>query len=227
MTAGPRRSTCSGRVTALPVARASSTICVPGAAGLQRADPGLGGDRLEAIFAELAGNGRPYAAYLPAYAAVAWYHDMVPNRRRAGAVPDRGAAYAAGPLRCAAQGRRARGAELEAVAQKMHDTPGCRRVPQGRQLRVSENAFTHELLSHDARRSAASTAASSAPPGIRSRSRPTTIRSSRDQRRLRFDFLDYYHGELKFGQGATYPHHFAIGEKWHWHRRPRTASSRW
>ena len=30
-------------------------------------------------------------------------------------------------------------------------------------------------------------------------------------------FLDYYHGELKFGQGATYrTTNFTIGEKWHW-----------
>ena len=30
-------------------------------------------------------------------------------------------------------------------------------------------------------------------------------------------FLDYYHGELKFGQGSTYrTTNFAIGEKWKW-----------
>src|SRR3989440_1413620 len=35
---------------------------------------------IEAIFAELPGNDRPYAVYLPGYAAVAWYHHMLPNQ---------------------------------------------------------------------------------------------------------------------------------------------------
>ena len=35
---------------------------------------------IEAIFAELPGNDRPYAVYLPAYAAVAWYHKRLPNQ---------------------------------------------------------------------------------------------------------------------------------------------------
>ena len=34
---------------------------------------------IEAIFAELPGNERPYAVYLPGYAAVAWYHHMLPE----------------------------------------------------------------------------------------------------------------------------------------------------
>ena len=30
-------------------------------------------------------------------------------------------------------------------------------------------------------------------------------------------FLDYYHGELKFGQGSTYhTTNFSIGDKWKW-----------
>src|SRR5256886_3787732 len=35
---------------------------------------------IEAIFAQLPGNDRPYAVYLPGYAAVAWYHHMLPNQ---------------------------------------------------------------------------------------------------------------------------------------------------
>src|SRR5512140_1108760 len=35
---------------------------------------------IEAIFAELPGNERPYAAYLPAYAAVGWYHHVIPGQ---------------------------------------------------------------------------------------------------------------------------------------------------
>ncbi len=38
---------------------------------------------IEAIFAELPGNDRPYAVYLPGFAAVAWYHKMVATGRRA------------------------------------------------------------------------------------------------------------------------------------------------
>src|SRR5256885_1232250 len=39
---------------------------------------------IEAIFAELPGNDRPYAVYLPGYAAVAWYHHMRSEERRVG-----------------------------------------------------------------------------------------------------------------------------------------------
>jgi hypothetical protein len=34
-------------------------------------------------------------------------------------------------------------------------------------------------------------------------------------------FLDYYHGDLKFGQGGTYrATNFASGDKWKWTHRP-------
>src|SRR5262249_17857763 len=35
---------------------------------------------IEAIFAELPGNDRPYSVYLPGYAAVAWYHHALPQQ---------------------------------------------------------------------------------------------------------------------------------------------------
>jgi len=35
---------------------------------------------IEAIFAELPGNDRPYSVYLPGYAAVAWYHKALPHQ---------------------------------------------------------------------------------------------------------------------------------------------------
>src|SRR6202451_3186283 len=35
---------------------------------------------IESIFAGLPGNERPYSVYLPGYAAVAWYHHMLPNQ---------------------------------------------------------------------------------------------------------------------------------------------------
>jgi len=35
---------------------------------------------IEGIFAELPGNDRPYPVYLPGYAAVAWYHKVLPNQ---------------------------------------------------------------------------------------------------------------------------------------------------
>ena len=61
---------------------------------------------LEAVFAQLPGNDRPYAVYLPAYAAVAWYHHMLPNQPTAlEPLLTEVRAYAAGPFSAAlAQG---------------------------------------------------------------------------------------------------------------------------
>ena len=104
---------------------------------------------IEAIFAELPGNDRPYAMYLPAYAAVAWYQHMVPSQPAAlepflAEVRQ----YAMGPYTAALlKGDALSTEEREAVAQKMHDYIGLpvEYLKQAR-LRVSENEFAHELL---------------------------------------------------------------------------------
>jgi len=176
---------------------------------------------IEAIFAELPGNDRPYAVYLPAYAAVAWYHHTVPNQPAAlEPFLNEVRAYAAGPYTAALlKGDALPDAELEAAAQKMHDYTG---LPvdylKAANLRISENAFAHELLKPQGRTVG------------RLDGRYVGLTWDPLEKETDYDpqsaaiaaafaatFLDYYHGELKFGQGSTYSvSNFRIGDAWRW-----------
>jgi carboxypeptidase C (cathepsin A) len=176
---------------------------------------------VEAIFAELPGNDRPYAVYLPAYAAVAWYHHTVPNAPAAlEPFLNEVRAYAAGPYTAALlKGDALPDAELEAAAQKMHDYTG---LPvdylKAANLRISENAFAHELLKGQGKTVG------------RLDGRYVGLTWDPLEKETDYDpqsaaiaaafaatFLDYYHGELKFGQGATYNvSNFTIGDQWRW-----------
>src|SRR5580692_8716215 len=77
---------------------------------------------IEAIFAELPGNDRPYSVYLPGYAAVAWYHHMVagqPAQLEPFLTEVR--QYAMGPFTAALlKGDALSDAERDAVAEKVH-----------------------------------------------------------------------------------------------------------
>src|SRR5205814_2134768 len=103
---------------------------------------------IEAIFAELPGNDRPYSVYLPAYAAVAWYHHMLPTQPAAlEPFLTEVRAYAAGPFTAALlKGDAIPDAEREAVAGKMHEYTGLpAEYLKAANLRVAQGAFTHEL----------------------------------------------------------------------------------
>ena len=81
---------------------------------------------IEAIFAELPGNDRPYAVYLPGYAAVAWYHHMAAGQP-ASLEPFLAEVrqYASGPYTAALlKGDALPDEELDAVAQRVHDYIG-------------------------------------------------------------------------------------------------------
>jgi carboxypeptidase C (cathepsin A) len=176
---------------------------------------------IEAIFAELPGNDRPYAVYLPAYAAVAWYHHTVPNQPAAlEPFLNEVRAYASGPYSAALlKGDALPDAELEAAAQKMHDYTG---LPvdylKAANLRISENAFAHELLKGQGKTVG------------RLDGRYVGLTWDPLEKETDYDpqsaaiaaafaatFLDYYHGELKFGQGSTYNvSNFKIGDQWRW-----------
>ena len=176
---------------------------------------------VEAIFAEFAGNDRPYAVYLPGYAAVAWYHHMVPNQPPAlEPFLTEVRAYAAGPYATALlKGDALSEAELDTVAQKMHDYTGLSvDYLKAANLRVSENAFTHELLKSQRKTIGRLDGRFVGPTWD-----PLEKEADYDPQSAAISaayaatFLDYYHGELKAGQGVTYhPTNFAIGEKWHW-----------
>jgi carboxypeptidase C (cathepsin A) len=176
---------------------------------------------IEAIFAELPGNDRPYAVYLPGYAAVAWYHHMVPSQPTSlepflADVRQ----YAMGPYTAALlKGDTLSNEERDAVAQRMHDYIGLpvEYLKQAR-LRVSENEFAHELLKARGltvgRLDGRFVGPTSDPLAKETDYDP---QSSAVSAAFAGAFLDYYHGELRFGQGETYhTTNFGIGEKWKW-----------
>jgi len=176
---------------------------------------------IEAIFAELPGNDRPYSVYLPGYAAVAWYHKALPQQPPAlEPFLAEVRAYAMGPYTAALlKGDALSDAERDTVAAQLHAYTGLSvEYLKHANLRVSEVMFAHELL--NAQRETVG------------RLDGRFVGPTQDQtaREADYDpqsaaigaaftaaFLDYYHGDLKFGQGATYfTTNFAIGEKWKW-----------
>ena len=176
---------------------------------------------IEAIFAELPGNERPYAGYLPGYAAVAWYHHMLPDApAQLAPLLSEARAYATGPYTAALlKGDALSDAERDAVAEKMHAYTGLSvEYLKAANLRVSEVEFCHELLK--ARRL---TVGRLDGRFVGPTWEPLDREADYDPQSAAISaayastFLDYYHGELKFGQGATYrTTNFAIGEKWKW-----------
>ena len=176
---------------------------------------------IEAIFAELPGNDRPYAVYLPAYAAVAWYQHMVPGQPAAlepflAEVRQ----YAMGPFTAALlQGDTLPDEERDAVAQKVHEYTGLpvEYLKQAR-LRVSENEFAHELLKARALTVGRLDGRFVGPTSdLLDKETDYDPQFSGVGAAFAAAFLDYYHGELRFGQGETYrTTNFGIGEKWKW-----------
>jgi carboxypeptidase C (cathepsin A) len=176
---------------------------------------------IEAIFAELPGNDRPYAVYLPAYAAVAWYHHVLPNQPAAlEPLLSEVRAYALGPYTQALiKGDALPEAEREAVAEKMHQYIGLSAdYLKAANLRVSENEFAHELLKSQRKTVGRLDGRFTGPtPDLLAKETDYDPQSSAISAAYAATFLDYYHGELKFGQGQTYrTTNFSIGEKWKW-----------
>jgi carboxypeptidase C (cathepsin A) len=176
---------------------------------------------IEAIFAELPGNDRPYSVYLPAYAAVAWYHKALPTQPPAlEPFLNDVRAYAAGPFADALRkGDTLTDAEREAVAQKMHEYIG---LPvdylKEANLRVAEIAFAHQLLRAQ-RKTVGRLDGRFVGPTEDPLEKDTDYdpQSAAISAAYASTFLDYYHGELKFGAGLTYrTTNFGIGEKWKW-----------
>ena len=174
---------------------------------------------LEAIFAELPGNDRPYSVYLPAYAAVAWYHKMVPSQPPAlEPFLNEVRAYSDGPFADALRkGDRLSDAERDAVAQKMHEYTGLSaRLPEGCKPAGFRDCLAHELL-HAQRKTVGRLDGRFVGPTWDPLQKQADYdpQSAAISAAYAATFLDYYHGDLKFGQGATYhTTNFSIGEKW-------------
>jgi len=180
---------------------------------------------IEAIFAELPGNDRPYAVYLPGYAAVGWYHHMLPNQPPAlEPFLDEVRRYAAGPFATALlKGDTLTDEERDAVAEQVHKYTGLSSdYLKAANLRVSEIAFAHELLKAQ-RKTVGRLDGRFAGPTFDPLQKNADYdpQSAAISAAFAAAFLDYYHGELKFGQGKTYrPTNFSIGDHWKWTHRP-------
>jgi len=174
---------------------------------------------IEAIFAQLPGNDRPYSVYLPGFAAVAWYQKALPHQPAAlEPFLTEVRAYAMGPYTAALlKGDALSDAERDAVAAQLHEYTGLStEYLKFANLRVSESMFGQELLRKERK--------------TVGRIDGRFVGPTQDQlaRDMEYDphfsaigaaftaaFLDYYHGELKFGQGKTYfTTNFGIGNKW-------------
>jgi len=179
---------------------------------------------IEAIFAELPGNDRPYAAYLPAYAAVGWYHHMV-SGQPAQLEPFLAEVrkYAAGPFTAALlKGDALSDEERDAVAEQVHKYTGLSAdYVKAANLRISENMFAHELLKGQ-RKTVGRLDGRFAGPTQDPLQKYADYdpQSAAISAAFTAAFQDYYHSDLKFGQGRTYrATNFDIGDKWKWTHR--------
>jgi carboxypeptidase C (cathepsin A) len=180
---------------------------------------------IEAIFAELPGNDRPYAVYLPAYAAVSWYHHLVAGQppalepflaevRR----------YSEGPFTAALlKGDALSEEERDAVAEQVHKYTGLSvDYLKAANLRVPEIAFAHELLKSQRKTIGRLDGRFAGPTQD-----PLQKYADYDPQAAAISaaytaaFQDYYHSELKFGQGRTYrATNYDIGGLWKWTHKP-------
>jgi carboxypeptidase C (cathepsin A) len=180
---------------------------------------------IEAIFAELPGNDRPYAAYLPGYAAVGWYHHLVAGQPAAlEPFLTEVRRYAAGPFMAALlKGDALPDEERDAVAEQVHKYTGLSaQYVKAANLRVSEIAFAHELLKSQRKTIGRLDGRFAGPTQD-----PLQKYADYDPQSAAISaaftaaFQDYYHVDLKFGQGRSYrATNFSIGEHWKWTHKP-------
>src|SRR5215472_12877134 len=176
---------------------------------------------IESIFAELPGNDRPYSVYLPGYAAVAWYHHMLPNQPVSlEPLLTQVRQYAMGPYTAALlKGDALPDAERDAVAEQVHQYTGLPvEYLKAANLRVSENEFAHELLKARRLTIGRLDGRFTGPTSdLLAKETDYDPQASAISAAYAAAFLDYYHGELKFGQGETYrTTNYDIGSKWKW-----------
>jgi carboxypeptidase C (cathepsin A) len=184
---------------------------------------------IEALFAGMPGNDRPYPLYLPAFAATSWYLKALPGARPelAGLLREV-REYARGPYATAIdRGDSLTAAERLAVAQQLHEYTGLAvDYLVAANLRVTESAYDHELL-----KSRGLTVGRIDSRFVGATFDPLAKDAEYDPQinAVRFAyagaFLDYYHRDLNFGAGKTYlTTNFAIGGKWRWEHRTEEGS---
>jgi carboxypeptidase C (cathepsin A) len=180
---------------------------------------------LESIF-DWPGNDRPFAMFLPTFAAVAAYHHALPHQpAQLQPFLDEVRKYALGDYSAALlKGDALSDAERDAVAAKLHEYTGLSvDYLKKANLRVHEAQFTQELRRehHETvgRLDARFLGVSFDLLGEQADYDP---QSAAIGSAFTAAFLDYLHGDLKFGIGKTYNiTAFAIGGQWDFkHRVP-------
>jgi carboxypeptidase C (cathepsin A) len=162
---------------------------------------------LEAIF-EYPGNDRPYVYFLPTFAATSAYHHLLPQEPaqlepflaevRRFAMGE----YASALLKGDALSE----AERDAVAAKMHELTGLSVdfIKKAR-LRVREAQYTQELLrGHHETVGRLDSRFHGVSFDLLGEDSDYDPQSAAIDSAFTAAFLDYLHGELKFGQGKTY-----------------------
>jgi len=163
---------------------------------------------MEVIFTALPGNERPYATYLPSFAAAAWYYHLVPGAQ--GPLEpflEEARRYAEGPFATALlKGNTLSAAERDVVAEQVHRYTGLStEYIKAANFRISEASFVEELLRSRGRVIARLDARFSG-----------SVQDARDKEAA-YDpslaylsppfmaaFQDYYHHDLDFGADQTY-----------------------
>ena len=176
---------------------------------------------LEALFAAVAGNDRPYAVYLPGYAAVAWYHHALPKQPPAlEPFLDEVRRYALGPFNAALmKGDALTDGERDAIAEQLHQYTGLSvEYLKYANLRVSENAFVHELLKAQHKTLGRLDARYTGPTfDPLQKFADYDPQASAIAAAFTAAFMDYYHGDLGYGQGKTYRTlNPDVESKWKW-----------
>jgi carboxypeptidase C (cathepsin A) len=180
---------------------------------------------MEAIFTALPGNDRPYATYLPSFAAAAWYYQLAPG----GQGPlepflEQVRQYAEGPFATALmKGNSLSNSEQDAVAEQVHQYTGLSvEYIKAARFRISEFAFAHELLKSRGEVIARLDARLSGPV-------QDPLQKDADYDPLLAHvsppfvaaFQDYLHHDLNFGAARTYrASNSDAGNHWNWAHRP-------
>ncbi len=170
------------------------------------------------------GNDLGYEMFMPSYAAIAWYHHLVPDAPPLDAFLAQARAFAAGPYATAlAKGDALPDAERQAVIATMSHLTGLSPAYLDKaNLRVSEGEFTAELLREHAevvgRLDARFTGVALDRLAQESHEDPQATAISGA---FTAAFLDYLHEDLKFGEGKTYKVEADLWRDWDWkHKAP-------
>jgi carboxypeptidase C (cathepsin A) len=180
---------------------------------------------MEAIFTGLPGNERPYATYLPSFAAAAWYYHLISGAR--GPLEpflEEVRRYAEGPFATALlKGNALSAAERDAVAEQVHQYTGLStEYVKAANFRISEFAFAQELLKSQGRVIARLDARfSGSTQDAREKDAAYDPSLAYLSPPFMAAFQDYYHHDLGFGADQTYQLSSPLaGNDWHLEHKP-------